>query len=106
MILARFIQRHRARNAAVRFARQILNAYWPDCSDIDGADVQAMGVISGIMVEVPGGYDPTVHGESDCAEPGDSWFVAHPGLKQAALDRFIDGTRQQRDRWRRRHAKR
>lgn len=105
-MLARFIQRHRARNAAVRFARLILNAYWPDCSDIDGADVQAMGILSGIMVEVPGGYDPALHGESDFAAAGDSWFVAHPGLKQAPLDCFIDGTRQQRDRWRRAHAQR
>jgi|KBSSwiStaDraftv2_1062776.scaffolds.fasta_scaffold10835_18 hypothetical protein len=81
-MLKRMIDRWRARRAAVKFANMVLEAYWPSCFDIDGADIQSMGVKSGIMVEVPGGYDEVKHGESEYgAEPGDTWYVAHPGLR-------------------------
>lgn len=80
-MLKRAIQRWQARRAAAKFAKMILDAYWPDCFDIDGADIQEMGVKSGVMVEVPGGYNESVHGESIYdADPGDRWYVAHPGL--------------------------
>jgi len=70
-----------AKLAAVKFANLILDAYWPDCNDIDGAEIQELGIKSGVMQEVPGGYDPEKHGESVYdAEPGDTWYVAHPGL--------------------------
>lgn len=81
-MLSRVVQRYQARKAAAKFAKMILDAYWPGCYEIEGADIQSFGVKSGVMVEVPGGYNPEVHGESEYdAEVGDTWYVAHPGLK-------------------------
>jgi len=66
--------------AAKEFVRLVFEEYWPDCFDIDGADIQAMGVKAGIFSESK--YDPKKHGESDYAEPGDTWYTLRRGIKR------------------------
>ena len=81
-MLRKMIERRQAEKAAVKFANAILDTYWPECNDIDGADIQERAVKAGIMIDAPGGYDPDKHGESEYdAAPGDPWYIAHPGLK-------------------------
>lgn len=54
---------------------------WAGGHDIDGFDVQEIGVKSGALLETT--YDPAVHGEADC-EPGDSFFVLPDDAKALA----------------------
>ena len=60
------------------FAKEIIQCMIDDCVT-DGFDVQELAMRHGLIVDVP--YDPIVHGESDCCEPGDSWFVFSELLK-------------------------
>lgn len=53
-----------------------LQHVWDGC-DWDGADIQDRAKDLGLIVEVPGGYNPEVHGESEFdADPGDTWYTA------------------------------
>lgn len=48
---------------------------WPDeFGDIDGVELQDMAEASGVLVAVPGGFDPDEHDGNGEAEPGDPWF--------------------------------
>lgn len=48
---------------------------WDGC-DLNGGDVQDKAEQLGLLVRTK--YDPEVHGNSDCAEPGDDWFELAP----------------------------
>ena len=47
-------------------------------ADIDGGAAQDKAVELGLIIEDQ--YDPKRHGESDCAEPGDCWFIPSEAL--------------------------
>lgn len=46
---------------------------------LDSFDIHKKAVEFEVIV--PTKYDPTIHGESDEAEPGDDWYVFNPELK-------------------------
>jgi hypothetical protein len=61
---------------------------WPDgIGDIDGFQMQDMAEASGVLVAVPGGFNPDEHDGNGESEPGDPWFfmIKHPALIPAAL---------------------
>ena len=62
------------------FGRAIM-ACWPH--DVDGGELQDLGVKHKLLVEVEGGYNPAIHGEDHWYDPvaGDQWFV--PNFKPA-----------------------
>lgn len=65
---------------------------WPDSfGDIDGFDLQDMAEKSGVLVRVPGGFNPNVHDWSDDVEPGDDWFTIIPKAP-AMTDRSAPAT--------------
>ena len=49
---------------------------WPEIGDVDEFMVQEMAVKTGVLREIPGGYDPEQHYDSVGVdpEPGDPWF--------------------------------
>ena len=55
-------------------------AHWPCFGDIDGADLFDMAVESGVLKEIPGGFNPEIHDDSEGvgAEPGDEWYEIIP----------------------------
>ena len=66
------------RNALLPWAKLGVScmADWPEAMEIEGAELQARAVAAGVLVEVPGGYDPLKHFDSVGIgpEPGDEWF--------------------------------
>jgi hypothetical protein len=46
--------------------------------NLDGIDIQMKAEELGLLVRTA--YDPEVHGEDDCAEPGEDWFVLAPEI--------------------------
>lgn len=47
---------------------------WPH-GDVDGFELQDLAEKHSVILPVPGGYNPAVHGEDDYgAEPGDPYF--------------------------------
>lgn len=46
--------------------------------DLEGYEIQTKAAELGLLVRTA--YDPEVHGEDDCAEPGEDWFVMAPEL--------------------------
>lgn len=67
-------------DALKQFARTVIREFaWEGAEG--GDDVQEIAAKLGLIVRVPGGYDPKKHGESEYdAEPGDDWFVFAPWL--------------------------
>lgn len=63
----------------VHFGRWVLQHSFEGLS-IDGGDAQREALRRGLLVEVPGGYDPEKHGEQD-AEPGEVWYEFGGPLK-------------------------
>lgn len=51
---------------------------------LDGGSIQDKAAELGILTKTK--YDPAVHGDSDCAEPGDDWFVFASALEQKVED--------------------
>lgn len=49
---------------------------WPELGDIDGFGLQDMAEAAGVLVAVPGGFDPEHHEDTIGVdvEPGDPWF--------------------------------
>jgi tRNA splicing ligase len=56
--------------AFVRWALQ--EGSWSG-AELNGGDIQDKAVELNLVVKTK--YDPAVHGEDDCAEPGDDWYV-------------------------------
>ena len=56
------------------FCRDVLQS-WP-VGDIDGAELFDAALRNGLIVEIPGGYDPERHTDSECICPerGDPWY--------------------------------
>lgn len=50
-------------------------------NSLDGGEVQDKATELGLLIETK--YDPTIHGPHDEAEPGCSWFVFSPAMKNA-----------------------
>lgn len=74
-----------------RFGRDLLDE-WP-VRDIDGAELFETALRNGLVIEVPGGYDPEQHidAEGICPETGDPWYeyafdAPAPLTLQAALE--------------------
>jgi len=60
--------------ATAAFTRWLLEHFWDGCPD--ECDIQDRLVELGILVEVPGGFDPETHYDpSGCAEPGDTFYM-------------------------------
>lgn len=56
------------------FGKAIMEA-WPECG-VDGFDVQELAERHGIIVEVPGGFDPEIHSDPlGVCEPGDAFYL-------------------------------
>lgn len=67
--------------ALKEFARARIKDAWAGCDD--GGTIQDHAVELGLIIEVPGGYDPEKHGESEFGtEPGEPWFVFADWLKE------------------------
>jgi hypothetical protein len=59
---------------------------WPDgFGDIDGFQMQDMAEASGVLVAVPGGFNPEEHDDNGESEPGDPYFfiIKRPALISA-----------------------
>lgn len=56
------------------FARDLLDN-WP-VGDVDGATLFDLATKHGLVVEIPGGFDPEIHEDIEgvCPEKGDPWF--------------------------------
>ena len=56
------------------FGRAMVES-WP-ISDIEGSDLFDMALKFGLVAEIPGGYDPEQHIDSEgvCPETGDPWY--------------------------------
>ncbi len=59
-------------HALREFARVLLEQTYEGLS-LCGVDVQELAEQHGLIVEVPGGYDPEQHPSSDC-DPGDTYY--------------------------------
>jgi hypothetical protein len=59
------------------FAKAVIRLSWEGC-DI-GDEVQEEALRYGLLAKTI--YDPKTHGESDCAEPGDPYYVFSDQLK-------------------------
>ena len=61
---------------------------WPDFIDLNGFDLQDFAIRCGVLVEVPGGYDPESHIDTVGVAPerGDPWLkiirFPHTALKK------------------------
>ena len=57
-----------------RFGRDLLES-WP-VRDVDGSELFDAALRSGLIREIPGGYDPEQHTDAEgiCPEPGDPWY--------------------------------
>lgn len=63
------------------FARWAIREGSWQALDLYGGDIQNMAEELGLIAEVPGGYDPDQHGESD-VEPGDTFYVFTDALSE------------------------
>jgi hypothetical protein len=50
---------------------------WPEYGDLDGWQLQDAAEKAGVLVEVPGGFDPEIHEDTVGidVQPGDDWFM-------------------------------
>jgi hypothetical protein len=68
-------------NAPAKFVMwALMEGPWQG-ADVDGAAAQDKAVELGLITATT--YDPAKHGESDCADPGDQWFVPSESLLAA-----------------------
>lgn len=81
------------------FGRAVME-WWPG-GEISGDELDDAAVKHGLISEVPGGFDPKQHADSDgvCPSPGDPWFLlAYPEDRAAdAILPEIKALRRERD---------
>lgn len=65
-------------NAALVFTRWAISEGPWQGGNLEGGEIQQKAVELGLITKTE--FDPTIHGESDVAEPGDPWFVFSPLL--------------------------
>lgn len=79
--LAAEVQRLRAQVERLRPWAKLGEAImedWPEFS-LDAFDLQEVAVASGVLLPVPGGFDPAVHADLGYSlEPGDDYFTLVP----------------------------
>ena len=63
------------------FARYVVETMW-ETLDVDGGDLQDRAIELGIIVPVPGGFDPDKHHSEWNSERGDPWYVLCAALEK------------------------
>lgn len=73
----------RGNGPLAEFARWALRDGSFSGHDLDGGSVQDKAEALGLIVKTK--YDPAIHGDCDCCEAGDDWFVFAPLLAEDAI---------------------